>query len=244
MLNRNKIPIFPLQAVLFPGMSIQLNIFEARYLQLIEACLRDRSPFGVLLILEGSEVENGEEPPRIAQVGCLARITRSEKLDDGRFTVDVRGGQRFRIEELSNSEPYLTAKITLLGEDAFFGEEVERLRESVSDRFRSHIASSLARYNRTVSTIHLPGDPTALSFAIAAAIDISLGDKQQLLEATTTRIRLEMEGKILSALTEQPHAGASIEQEQQLSDPNKIPSKLEGAQKVTVESIRPLLVLN
>ncbi|MGA0033351.1 MAG: LON peptidase substrate-binding domain-containing protein, partial [Burkholderiales bacterium] len=66
-----ELPLFPLGTVLFPGGLLPLKIFEQRYVEMIKACLRDSTPFGVCLIREGHEVGVPATPHA---VGCLARI--------------------------------------------------------------------------------------------------------------------------------------------------------------------------
>lgn len=90
-----ELPLFPLNTVLFPGGSLQLKVFEARYLDMTAACLRDERPFGVSLIREGGEVG---EPAVPEALGTLARIRRADMVEAGIFRLEVEGGQRFVIE--------------------------------------------------------------------------------------------------------------------------------------------------
>ena len=75
-----QIPLFPLQAVLFPGGFLPLRIFEPRYRTMIKFCLENESEFGVVLIKEGEEVGETATP---YEVGTAARILHVENLDDG-----------------------------------------------------------------------------------------------------------------------------------------------------------------
>ena len=59
------LPLFPLNTVLFPGMMMPLNIFEPRYLEMIDYCMEKNSPFGVVLIRDGNEVGGGAFPHQI-----------------------------------------------------------------------------------------------------------------------------------------------------------------------------------
>jgi Lon protease-like protein len=80
--------------VLFPGGRLPLRIFEQRYMDMAKACLRDGSPFGVCMILEGREVG---EPATPAPVGTLARLGDWDMPQLGVLNVIASGGQRFRI---------------------------------------------------------------------------------------------------------------------------------------------------
>jgi len=89
------IPLFPLNAVLFPGGPLSLRIFERRYLDLVRDCARNGSGFGVCLILQGREAG---EPAVPAAVGTFARIVDFYTLEDGLLGIRASGGARFRVE--------------------------------------------------------------------------------------------------------------------------------------------------
>jgi len=89
------IPLFPLNAVLFPGGPLSLRIFERRYLDLVRDCTRNGSGFGVCLILQGREAG---EPAVPAAVGTFARIVDFYTLEDGLLGIRASGGARFRVE--------------------------------------------------------------------------------------------------------------------------------------------------
>jgi len=91
-----EIPLFPLQSVLFPGGPLPLRIFEPRYVDLVGRCLRSRTGFGVVLILEGGEVG---DVAAVAEVGTLALIEDFSPLPDGLLGIFCRGGRRFRLRE-------------------------------------------------------------------------------------------------------------------------------------------------
>jgi Lon protease-like protein len=211
-------------------MTIPLHIFEQRYRLMIEQCLASNSPFGIVLITHGSDVDDGSGPPTICRIGCLARIVRSEELADGRFFVEVSGDKRFEIEETSDSEPYLTGKITTIDDADAYDEQLEPLYESVSNRFRIYVKRLMERLNRTVSVIQLPTDPSALSFAVAGALDIPTVDKQALLEVPTTGARLQMEVAILDSSP----SPTSLESVEPIEPPTQKPkSPLTDKAKVT-----------
>src|SRR3990172_7303439 len=89
-----ELPLFPLNAVLFPGATLPLHIFEERYKQMIRRCLEERTPFGVLLIRKGNEVGEPAEP---FDVGTVADMVRVQHLQEGRMNILCRGGERFRV---------------------------------------------------------------------------------------------------------------------------------------------------
>lgn len=87
------VPLFPLNAVLFPGGPLPLRIFEARYVDMISSCVRNEAPFGVVLIREGGETG----PAKMHQIGTLARIVDWYQGSDGLLGVTAIGEQRFRL---------------------------------------------------------------------------------------------------------------------------------------------------
>jgi Lon protease-like protein len=111
------LPLFPLNAVLFPDGLLPLRIFEQRYLAMMKACLKESTPFGVCLIREGREVG---APALPAEVGCLAEIRDWEMPQLGLFNVVARGTERFRIIAREVRGDGLT-----LGRVETLGEEVD-----------------------------------------------------------------------------------------------------------------------
>ncbi|OOV94021.1 MULTISPECIES: LON peptidase substrate-binding domain-containing protein [unclassified Pseudomonas] len=87
--------LFPLNTVLFPQCILDLQIFEARYLDMIGRCMKQGSGFGVVCILEGEEV--GNVPEGYALIGCEALITDFHQQDNGLLGIRVKGGRRFRV---------------------------------------------------------------------------------------------------------------------------------------------------
>ena len=88
-----QVPLFPLNTVLFPGGPLPLRIFEPRYLDMISACVKNDSPFGVLLIREGGETG----PATTHEIGTLARVFDWYQGSDGLLGVTAIGEQRFRV---------------------------------------------------------------------------------------------------------------------------------------------------
>ena len=111
------LPLFPLSTVLFPGCVLDLQIFEARYLDMIARCMKQGSGFGVVCILEGSEV--GDAPQDIALIGCEALIRDFKQQDNGLLGIRVEGGRRFQVLS-SQAQPNqsLLAEIEWLDEVA------------------------------------------------------------------------------------------------------------------------------
>lgn len=94
----DELPLFPLQAVLFPDGLLELKIFEARYLDLMSSCLREQRPFGVVALKSGTEAKVAGEPVVLHEAGTLAELIDVDSAQAGILLVRARGGQRFTLE--------------------------------------------------------------------------------------------------------------------------------------------------
>jgi uncharacterized protein len=187
-----RLPIFPLGAVLFPGLVLPLQVFEERYRNLMRDLLESEEPhrFGVVSIELGHEVGPGAAR-RLSSVGCTAEIRGVQQHDDGRYDVVTTGGTRFHIEQIDDSLSYLNADVTMLPEEDGPGADkiagpVNRLFHRYCDRLTEHGAE-------VAELDDLPTDPVQLSYLVAASVVLDRPDKQRLLEAedAATRLRLE-----------------------------------------------------
>lgn len=103
------LPLFPLNTVLFPGMQLQLHIFEERYKLMINNCIETNEPFGVVLIKQGREALGPVATPY--SVGCAAAISEVQRLPLGRMNITAVGQRRFRIKGIDRSQPFLLADV-------------------------------------------------------------------------------------------------------------------------------------
>ena len=92
------LPLFPLQMVLFPGATLHLKVFEARYLDLMSDCLRTQQPFGVVCLLQGAEAGRGMQAAQIENVGTLAHLQDLDAEQPGILRVRCTAGERFRLQ--------------------------------------------------------------------------------------------------------------------------------------------------
>jgi Lon protease-like protein len=171
-----RLPLFPLNVVLFPGAQLPLHIFEPRYRTMISRCLEESKPFGVVLIREGIEV-GGSAVPHM--VGTTAEIQSAYRLADGRMYIVTEGRQRFRINYPLSVDPYMVAMVTMLDDE-------------VNDRHQADELTALySQYHRTVAaatgmrstTIDLPSEPVSLSYKLADSMQMALPIKQRWLES-------------------------------------------------------------
>jgi Lon protease-like protein len=133
-----EIPLFPLHAVLCPGIALPLHIFEPRYQLMTERCIATSSPFGIVLILDGRDVGAGSVS--IASVGTLAEIRESNRYPDGRYDLLVVGSGRFTIESVdAQQEPYLVAEVTPIEDEEGDSARASELADRTMRRFVAYL---------------------------------------------------------------------------------------------------------
>ena len=197
------LPLFPLEAVLFPGALMPLHIFEPRYRLLIRRCIERQRPFGIVLIRHGTEVGAGAEPH---DVGTEAKIVAESPLPDGRSYIVTRGGRRFAVESLiADAEPYLLAQVRYLDETD--GDRaVDRAgvaREALGAYLLAVVAvTEDARGERALADDLRSAPPSDLAYRIAGSLAVDASQQQALLELETASARLEAETRILNRETE------------------------------------------
>jgi Lon protease-like protein len=182
-----EIPLFPLNTVLFPYASLQLHIFEERYREMVRSCLDLDTPFGIVLIRNGSEV-GGEADPYL--VGTAVRIQQVHHYEDGRMDILVQGERRFRIRGFDESRNYLVGLVEPVIEMEI--EELDRAADlfgRARDDFEALVQRMFAHQEVHVQ-VRLSDDPIVLSFTIANMLNIENLEKQRLLETTNTVERM------------------------------------------------------
>jgi ATP-dependent Lon protease len=185
----SELPLFPLPVVLFPGVPLPLHIFEPRYRQMLNDIRVGDNFFG-LSYFDSSTAET--ELPPAGHVGCLAEVTEAQSLPDGRSNILTVGLVRYRVDGyVERGDPYLVAKVSFFEDEE---ESDELLNASSQD-----VAATFTRIARAVRIINderasLPDisdtEPQRLSFLVAAAMEIDVELKQELLELRSTGERL------------------------------------------------------
>ena len=188
------IPLFPLSRVLFPGMALPLHIFEERYKRMIALCLEQRRSFGVVLIRSGPAI-GGEAVPY--EVGTVARIVEAIPLADGQYNIMTQGAARFQVLESRYQAGYLTARVELLEEEEHDQRHLAELEAAVQERFVAFIEDLAALTEAKLEPIRYPAGPTATSYFVAAHLPLDEWEKQRLLEASSTDVRLTELRRIL-----------------------------------------------
>jgi Lon protease-like protein len=198
-----RLPLFPLGTVLFPGLLLPLHIFEERYRLLVRelAALPADQPrrFGVVAIRQGREV--GEEGVQaLYEVGCTADVRQVESLPDGRFDILATGSRRFRLHAVDRSRPFLVGEVSYVDDRP--GAEAAILARTVGQAYLRYRNLLLAARGGSpggppAESAQLPDDPVVLSYLVAAATMLDLAEKQRLLEAGDAAARLRAELRLL-----------------------------------------------
>jgi Lon protease-like protein len=188
-----ELPLFPLDLVLFPHMLIPLHIFEERYKEMINQCVEESIPFGIVL---ATGTNPGTGRMNTHKIGCTARIARVEHLPDGKMNIEVVGEKRFRILDTHETRSYRTGLTELLVDEPA-DDDVSELADDVQRLLKDFLTRSLARIGQTVEEFTLPSEPGPLSFTAACVLPLENEDKQALLEETDTAARLSVEKEVL-----------------------------------------------
>lgn len=179
-------PLFPLNTVLFPGCILDLQIFEARYLDMVSACMRRGEGFGVVALLEGREV--GEAARRFSTLGCEALIRDFQQRPNGLLGIRVEGGRRLRVGEVSVHADQLTlAEVSWLDE----AEDAPLLAEHAD---LAALLSALAEHP-LVAGLSMGGvvaGQQALANQLAYLLPFAIEQKLQLLQLDAPLQRLEL----------------------------------------------------
>ncbi|NJL94247.1 MAG: hypothetical protein HC915_11250 [Anaerolineae bacterium] len=182
MANSQKIPLFPLHTVLFPGMVLPLHIFEDRYKLMIYRCVTENLPFGVVMIREGHEARPGAT---IFEIGTTAHITKIDPLGDGRMNIATLGFNRFRIQELGTDEPYMTAVVEDFPLGNLQSEAVRPEARRIGPLLLNYLDIIASVADIEVDLEKLPDDATTLAFLAAIVLRVPMEDKQELLSIPT-----------------------------------------------------------
>jgi Lon protease-like protein len=190
-------PMFPLGMVLFPHAVFPLRVFEPRYRELTEVCLRSDGRFGVVLIERGSEVGGGDTR---FSVGTVARIAEAARTPDGRYLLATVGTERFRVRKWLPDDPYPRAEIDLLSEPKRIDDRASRLRAEVEPLLRRVLAlgAELGYRAPPVDAVRLDDDPVRASFEAASLAPVGPLDAQRLLEVDDPSERFEALATLLA----------------------------------------------
>ena len=188
MKDIHELPLFPLGTVLFPGGVLPLRIFEPRYLDMIANCMRDSSPFGVVLLKGGGEVMNDSRVSKVEfhDVGTEARVFDFSQTEKGILAVVASGERRFVVDRAeSTSDGLMIGHVSFLADDRdseMTGEHGELLK----------VLTDLMKHP-LVQELKLDVDLTkanSVSYRLSDLLPVAPKEKQKLLEIDSGAERL------------------------------------------------------
>jgi Lon protease-like protein len=193
-LGHRQLPIFPLNVVLFPEMTLPLRIFEPRYVEMVNDCLDGDALFGVAAIRHGPEVGGPALP---YDVGTTARIVGVERHSEDLLFITTTGEDRFRIRRLVHGKPYLLGEVEPypLSEP-----EMPGINELVAAQMAllSPYLELLSQVSELqIQTQRVPETPSSLAYFVGALLQVPVQVKQQLLSAPDLASLLEVEAALL-----------------------------------------------
>ena len=192
------LPVFPLSnAVVLPASNLPLNIFEPRYLNMVQDAMESHRLIGMI------QPRDDTANPDLYQVGCAGRITRYAETNDGRLEIALTGLCRFSIEEeLSTTRGYRLVKPDWSKFAADYREPVEASKQDIT-RFMSALRAYLSEKNMQAdwSMLEQLGTETLTNSSVAV-LPLGVEDKQLLVETDTLVNRLRAFTAILEGHTE------------------------------------------
>ncbi|WP_313599831.1 LON peptidase substrate-binding domain-containing protein [Pseudomonas sp.] len=186
--------LFPLNTVLFPGCTLDLQIFEARYLDMIGRCMKKDESFGVVCIL--GKTEAGHVTDAHAVVGCEALIRDFKQQDNGLLGIRVEGGRRFRVYDVTVQKDQL-----LVGEVHWLDEQPDKALEEEDEDLLA-LLQALAEHPM-VASLDMDTNAVgqqALANQLAYLLPFTDDDKVRLLTMDSPQERLDMIQALLDEL--------------------------------------------
>ncbi len=207
----NKIPIFPLSNfILFPKTTVPLNIFEPRYIDMINDSMKSNKMIG---IIQPKTYSDNNAIPNLYEVGCLGKITTFQETEDGRYLIELKGIIRFKkIREIESTNKYRILEINF---DEFFNDlnpAKEELRFSDLELIFRDLKTLFEKKGFIINWKALEKQSIDETInALAMASPFSLEEKQVLLESKNLDIRKEKIAEILKTYTHDIYDNTTIQ---------------------------------
>jgi len=194
-----KIPLFPLGTVLFPGGVIALKIFEARYLDMIKQCLRDKTEFGVVSIIKNPNLNEDDPSLSFSKIGTLAQIEAFDPVQPALYMTKSFGTQRFKLLNSAQEENGLwVGEVELLENDPLTPipqehQKMAKLLDEIISVIQSQDLLAEAPFKKPFKV----DDCGWVSNRLSELLPISLVQKNHLLAQTNPIIRLDLITEII-----------------------------------------------
>ena len=202
MKNLPKIlPIFSLcDFIIFPKTTVPLNIFEPRYIDMINDSMKSNKLIGMV---QPKKIINNLTPPILHNIGCLGKISSFKETEDGRFLIELKGLIRFKIiNEIKSAKKYRECEVSFENFNHDLDEKKEELKFSDLELIFKDLKSLFEKRGFIINWKELEKQSLDETInALAMASPFSLEEKQVLLEAKNLNIRKNKIAEILSTYT-------------------------------------------
>jgi Lon protease-like protein len=195
------LPIFPLSNfIIFPKTTVPLNIFEPRYIDMINDSMKSNKLIGMV---QPKKIIDDLTPPILHNIGCLGKITSFKETEDGRFLIELKGLIRFKImNEVKSAKKYREYEINFENFNHDLDEKKEELKFSDLELIFKDLKSLFEKRGFIINWKELEKQSLDETInALAMASPFSLEEKQVLLEAQNLNIRKNKIAEILSTYT-------------------------------------------
>ena len=197
----NKIPVFHLSNfIIFPKTTVPLNIFEPRYVDMINDSMKSNKFIGMI---QPKKIINESTPPVLHKIGCLGKITSFKETEDGRFMIELKGLIRFNlIQEIKSNKKYREYEVDFNDFDKDLDEKKEQIKFSDLELIFKDLKLLFEKRGFIINWKELEKQSLDETInALAMASPFSLEEKQVLLEAENLKIRKNKIAEILSTYT-------------------------------------------
>ena len=191
----NKIPIFPLSNfIIFPNTNVPLNIFEPRYIQMVDDSMQGNRMIGMI-----QPKKKNNQIPQLYNIGCMGKITSFNETNDGRYLIILNGISRFKIlEEVKTDKLYRECNVSFTEFKNDLKKKVEEIKFSDLELIFKNLKSLFKKQGYVINWKEVERqnlDQTINTLSMASPF--SLEEKQSLLESINLKVRKERLEKIL-----------------------------------------------
>jgi Lon protease-like protein len=202
MINLPKIiPVFPLSNfIIFPKTTVPLNIFEPRYIDMINDCVKSNKFIGMI---QPKKMNDKGIPPVLHKIGCLGKITSFKETEDGRYLIELKGIIRFNlVQEIQSNKKYREYEVDFNNFSTDLDEKNEKIKFSDLELIFKDLKSLFEKRGFIINWKELEKQSLDETInALSMASPFSLEEKQVLLEAKNLSVRKNKIAEILSTYT-------------------------------------------
>ena len=195
------IPVFPLSNfIIFPKTTVPLNIFEPRYIEMINDSMKSNKLIGMI---QPKKTTDESSPPNLHKIGCMGKITSFKETEDSRYIIELKGLIRFNIvKEIHSNKKYREYEISFKDFNKDLEDKKEQIKFSDLELVFKDLKSLFEKRGFIINWKELEKQSLdEIINALAMASPFSLEEKQVLLEAETLNIRKNKIAQILSTYT-------------------------------------------